>query len=75
MQHAVRRPVSIILPSHSRTHPRQSVESDELLARKERNLQQRRLGRRIGWDIGVWALLAPAGLALLLCAGSILLGS
>jgi len=34
---------------------------DELLQRKERALQRRRLGRRIIWDIGVWVLLVPVG--------------
>ncbi|TCD61210.1 hypothetical protein EIP91_008779 [Steccherinum ochraceum] len=34
---------------------------DELLQRKERLLQRKRLGKRLGWDIGVWVLLLPVG--------------
>ena len=30
-------------------------ESDELLQRKERSLQRRRLGRRLVWDAVSWA--------------------
>lgn len=36
-------------------------DTEELLLRKERALQRRRLGRRIMWDIGVWILLVPVG--------------
>lgn len=38
-----------------------SPRGDELLQRKERMLQRRRLGRRIVWDIAVWVLLVPVG--------------
>lgn len=38
-----------------------SSRDDELLQRKERTLQRRRLTRRIVWDIGVWVLLLPVG--------------
>lgn len=41
-------------------HPSES-RNDELLQRKERTLQRRRLGRRIIWDIAVWVLLVPVG--------------
>ena len=34
---------------------------DELLLRKERTLQRRRLGRRLVWDLGVWLVLLPVG--------------
>ena len=36
-------------------------DTEELLLRKERALQRRRLGRRVMWDIGVWILLVPVG--------------
>ena len=38
-----------------------SSRDDELLQRKERTLQRRRLTRRIVWDIGGWVLLLPVG--------------
>ena len=60
IMHMVRAPKSIVLPTHVR---RGSLESDELLQRKETTLQRRRLGRRIGWDIGA-ALVAFLALAL-----------
>ncbi|CCM06289.1 uncharacterized protein FIBRA_08540 [Fibroporia radiculosa] len=59
--HNFRRPLSIVVPPHTpvMTSPSsaQSDEhsdsrNDELLQRKERTLQRRRLGRRIVWDIG-----------------------
>ncbi|KAG8961004.1 hypothetical protein FRC03_005889 [Tulasnella sp. 419] len=53
--HTLRPPLSIILP-------KDSASTDDLLVRKERSLQKRRFGRRIWWDITVWALLAPIGL-------------
>ena len=63
--HYFRRPLSIVIPP---TTPNTSgplapsdSRNDELLQRKERTLQRRRLGRRLIWDIGVWVLLVPVG--------------
>jgi len=66
--HHMRRPLSIIVQPHS---PRYAADhsatsehdpdTEELLLRKERALQRRRLGRRIFWDLGVWILLVPVG--------------
>jgi hypothetical protein len=36
-------------------------EGDELLQRKERSLQRRRLGRRIVWDAVSWFSVLPLG--------------
>ncbi|KAI9058133.1 hypothetical protein FKP32DRAFT_1597205 [Trametes sanguinea] len=64
--HNFRRPLSIVIPpatpnpSAPRLEPSDS-RHDELLQRKERTLQRRRLGRRLIWDIGVWVLLIPVG--------------
>ncbi|KAI0330492.1 hypothetical protein GY45DRAFT_1208512, partial [Cubamyces sp. BRFM 1775] len=66
--HNFRRPLSIVIPpttpnpssSSQRLEPSES-RNDELLQRKERTLQRRRLGRRLVWDIGVWVLLLPVG--------------
>jgi hypothetical protein len=50
--HYFRRPLSIVLPpSAARTG---DGEGDELLQRKERSLQRRRLGRRVFWDVVSW---------------------
>jgi hypothetical protein len=35
--------------------------ADELLRRKERMLQRRRLGRRLAWDVAAWALVLGFG--------------
>ncbi|KAI0822056.1 hypothetical protein BC628DRAFT_1392163 [Trametes gibbosa] len=65
--HNFRRPLSIVIPPVPTTpNPAARVEPsesrhDELLQRKERTLQRRRLGRRLVWDIGVWVLLVPVG--------------
>lgn len=69
--HHFKRPLAIVVPSTplttsvSNTHSPSSQHTptpfDELLQRKERALQRRRLGRRIIWDIGVWVLLIPVG--------------
>ncbi|KAH9841783.1 uncharacterized protein C8Q71DRAFT_738799 [Rhodofomes roseus] len=71
--HNFRSPLSIIIPPST---PATAVSSpgmpsarsdasdsrnDELLQRKERTLQRRRLGRRLVWDFGVWMLLVPVG--------------
>ena len=37
------------------------ADADELLQRKERTLQRKRLGRRLVWDVTAWALLLPVG--------------
>ncbi|KAL1950431.1 hypothetical protein VTO73DRAFT_5555 [Trametes versicolor] len=64
--HNFRRPLSIVIPPATpnpnapRLEPSDS-RHDELLQRKERTLQRRRLGRRLIWDVGVWVLLVPVG--------------
>ncbi|KAI0357529.1 hypothetical protein OH77DRAFT_1399170 [Trametes cingulata] len=61
--HNFRRPLSIVIPPttpNPRLEPSDS-RNDELLQRKERTLQRRRLGRRLIWDVGVWVLLVPIG--------------
>lgn len=51
--HYFKQPLSIVLPtSVTRTG---DGEGDELLQRKERSLQRRRLGRRLVWDAVSWA--------------------
>ncbi|EKM51591.1 uncharacterized protein PHACADRAFT_261825 [Phanerochaete carnosa HHB-10118-sp] len=76
--HNFRRPLSIVMPGTPAqpSHPgisRSDSYNDELLQRKERTLQRRRLARRIMWDIGVWTLLLPvSGGALIWCAGRLL---
>jgi hypothetical protein len=51
--HYFKRPLAIVLPtSATRTG---DGEGDELLQRKERSLQRRRLGRRVFWDAVSWA--------------------
>ncbi|KAI0631913.1 hypothetical protein C8Q77DRAFT_1060500, partial [Trametes polyzona] len=68
--HNFRRPLSIVIPPTTPNpalapSPSSATGSDsrhdELLQRKERTLQRRRLGRRLIWDIGVWVLLVPVG--------------
>ena len=68
--HQFRRPLTILVPQVQRTSSEQSDSSvgsgqdpevEELLMRKERALQRRRLGKRILWDVGVWVLLVPVG--------------
>lgn len=49
-------------------------DTDALLQRKERSLQRRRLGRRIAWDLSVWIIILPLGLALTTWSGGRLLG-
>jgi len=57
--HYFRRPLSIVLPtSVTRTG---DGEGDELLRRKERSLQRRRLGRRLVWDVVSWVSVLPFG--------------
>ncbi|KAH9997923.1 hypothetical protein BJV77DRAFT_982259 [Russula vinacea] len=58
--HYFKRPLSIVLPtSATRTG---DGEGDELLQRKERSLQRRRLGRRVFWDAVSWvSVLIGAG--------------
>ncbi|KAI0667744.1 hypothetical protein C8Q78DRAFT_981745 [Trametes maxima] len=64
--HNFRRPLAIVIPpatpnpSASRLEASDS-RNDELLQRKERTLQRRRLGRRLVWDVAVWVLLVPIG--------------
>ncbi len=65
--HNFRRPLTIVVPPTANTTPRPTEPStsdshhDELLQRKERTLQRRRLGRRLVWDVAVWVLLVPVG--------------
>lgn len=67
--HHFKRPLSIVIPSAVHTpsavnFDRASLDradADELLQRKERTLQRKRLGRRLVWDIAAWALLLPVG--------------
>ena len=67
--HYFRRPLSILVKNSPRTDgtspheegPNVDRDTEELLLRKERSLQRRRLGRRILWDLGVWILLIPVG--------------
>ncbi|KAL5524570.1 hypothetical protein ACEPAF_9710 [Sanghuangporus sanghuang] len=72
--HIIRRPTSILVDRPLLHHTSGVVsddeevgafgydrETEELLLRKERALQRRRLGRRIMWDLGVWILLFPVG--------------
>ncbi|EIN12529.1 hypothetical protein PUNSTDRAFT_118328 [Punctularia strigosozonata HHB-11173 SS5] len=66
--HTFKRPIAIVMPRtplRSASHPSFSAQGDEmmeeLLRRKERSLQKRRLLRRIAWDVGVWVLLLPVG--------------
>jgi hypothetical protein len=57
--HYFKRPLSIVLPTSAmRT---EDGERDELLQRKERHLQRRRLGRRIVWDLIAWISVFPLG--------------
>lgn len=71
--HNFRSPLSIIIPPStpatafsspglpSASSDMSETRSDELLQRKERTLQRRRLVRRLVWDFGVWMLLVPVG--------------
>lgn len=71
--HNFRSPLSIIIPPSTPATAFSSPglpsaisdvsdsRNDELLLRKERTLQRRRLGRRLVWDFGVWMLLVPVG--------------
>lgn len=62
----LRRPRAILLPSlpTSRSSTSSSNGPDALLARKERQMQRRLSGRRIWTDAGVFGLLAPVGVVL-----------
>ncbi len=60
--HYFKRPLSIVLPtSLTRAEVGAAGESDELLQRKERSLQRKRLGRRLVWDVVAWVLVLPIG--------------
>jgi len=79
--HYLRRPLSIVIPSHSVANvphdshaPSPQPSSDLLLQRKERLLQRKRLWRRILWDVGVWLLMIPISLFGLIWAGGRLIG-
>ncbi|KAL5641210.1 hypothetical protein ACGC1H_001629 [Rhizoctonia solani] len=66
--HGLRRPRSILfthsnVPAITSSEPISSNDPELLLQHKERSLQRRRLARRVLWDIGVWAVLGPVGLA------------
>lgn len=78
--HYFRRPISIVIPHsvpntpHTIHTPSPPPSPDALLQRKERLLQQRRLGRRVLWDVGVWLLLIPISLFGMVWAGGRLVG-
>ncbi|CAE6521207.1 unnamed protein product [Rhizoctonia solani] len=66
--HGFRRPRSILfthsnVPVITSSEPGSSQNPELLLQHKERSLQRRRLARRVLWDIGVWAVLGPVGIA------------
>lgn len=68
-------------PEHGQNHASGSREdaaligdTDALLRRKERTLQRRRLGRRMAWDLSVWIILLPLGLAMTVWSGGRLFG-
>ncbi|CAL1712439.1 unnamed protein product [Somion occarium] len=83
IMHNFRSPLSIVIPPSAPVTPNPAREAsspvsasrdDELLQRKERTLQRRRLTRRIVWDIGVWVLLVPVGGGGLVWAGGRIAG-
>lgn len=49
-------------------------DTDALLRRKEQSLQRRRLGKRIAWDLSVWLMLLPLGIAMTMWSGGRLFG-
>ena len=60
--HCFKLPLSIVLPtSLTRADVGEAGEGDELLQRKERSLQRKRLGRRLAWDVVAWVLVLPIG--------------
>ncbi|KAG9092305.1 hypothetical protein FRC06_000158 [Ceratobasidium sp. 370] len=68
--HGLRRPRSILFSgtaaavTPSSAEPSSSTDDPEALLRhKERLLQRRRLARRVSWDVGVWVVLGPVGIA------------
>lgn len=69
--HGLRRPRSILFSgpnapltsSEPATASSSSPDPEALLRHKERSLQRRRLARRVLWDIGVWVVLGPVGMA------------
>ncbi|KAI0036542.1 hypothetical protein K488DRAFT_40848 [Vararia minispora EC-137] len=62
--HNFRAPLSIVLPAGQGSPP-----GDELLRRKERMLQRRRLGRRRAWDVVAWMLVLVFGVGGVAVAG------
>ncbi|KAI0300312.1 hypothetical protein BC826DRAFT_905657 [Russula brevipes] len=56
--HYFKRPLSIVIPT---SVARTGGEGDELLQRKERSLQRRRLGRRLIWDAISWVAVLLLG--------------
>lgn len=67
--HGFRRPRSILFTNANpgsaitSSDPTSSNDPEALLRHKERSLQRRRLARRVLWDIGVWVVLGPMGIA------------
>ncbi|KAI0322033.1 hypothetical protein OF83DRAFT_1050169 [Amylostereum chailletii] len=59
--HHLHSPLAIVLPTASPTLPQPTGTQDELLQRKERMLQRRRLGKRLLWDVIAWALVLLVG--------------
>ncbi|TFK52239.1 hypothetical protein OE88DRAFT_1628061 [Heliocybe sulcata] len=74
-----KRPLSIVMPHTPALHRHRSSDSafshDELLQRKERTLQRRRLWRRVAWDVGVWVVLLPISGGGFTWAGGRILGA
>lgn len=66
VHHFIRRPLTILLhpttPGPSEPQYAREPSTDELLRRKERAMQRRRMGRRCFWDTSVWVVLIPVGI-------------
>lgn len=54
----------LILLSADPSAPEEEASHDELLERKEREMQRRLSGRRIWTDLGVFGVLGPVGVVL-----------
>lgn len=80
--HHFKKPLSIVVPStplstsHSHSHSPSSTTPvqgqrpwDELLQRKERALQKRRLRYRLGWDLGAWIVVLGCAMGIGWAAG------
>ncbi|KAL7420299.1 hypothetical protein Q5752_005268 [Cryptotrichosporon argae] len=67
-------PRTLIRPTHSRVNSLQDPSVDALLARKERQLQRRRLERRLWQDLIVWVGILPVGVVTIAWSVGSLLG-